>query len=96
MKLVSISQSSKPDKKLVAKFILENGKTKTTHFGARHMDDYTLKGDKEQRDRYRARHQKDLLTKDPSKAGYLSYYILWGNSTSKQANIQAFKKKFNV
>jgi hypothetical protein len=96
MKLISIGISSRPDKKLMAKFIMDNGRTKTTHFGAKHMDDYTITKNQEQRARYRARHQKDLLTKDPTRAGYLSYYILWGNSTSKQANIQSFKKKFNL
>jgi hypothetical protein len=96
MKLISISPSSRPDKKLVAKFILDNGRTKTTHFGARHMDDYTITKDKDQRERYRARHKKDLTTKDPTRAGYLSYYILWGNSTSKQTNVQTFKQKFNL
>jgi hypothetical protein len=46
--------------------------------------------------RYRERHRKDLETKDPTRAGYLSYYILWGNSTSKQKNIQDYKRKFHL
>ena len=96
MKLLSIGPSSRPDKKLMAKFMMDNGRTKTTHFGAKNMDDYTITKNQEQRERYRARHQKDLLTKDPTRAGYLSYYILWGNSTSKQTNIQSFKKKFRL
>jgi hypothetical protein len=60
------------------------------------MDDYTITKDKEQRDRYRERHKKDLKTGDPSRAGYLSYYLLWGDSTSLQMNIEAYKKKFNL
>ena len=95
MKLISVTPSSKPDKKLMAKFE-NNGRTKTTHFGAAGMDDYTITKDKEQRDRYRTRHAKDLQTGDPSKAGFLSYYILWGDSTSRQANISAYKSKFNL
>jgi len=95
MKLISIGDSSKPDKKLMAVFE-NNGRKKTTHFGAKGMDDYTLKHDKEQRERYRTRHHKDLQTGDPSKAGFLSYYILWGDSTSRATNISAYKKKFNL
>ena len=66
---------------------------KKTYFGASGMDDYTIKKDKEQRARYRARHKKDLKG-DPTRAGYLSYYILWGDSTSKRANIASFKRRF--
>lgn len=60
------------------------------------MDDYTLTHDKDQRDRYRQRHKKDLETRDPTKAGYLSYYLLWGDSTSLQSNIRNFKQKFHL
>tara|TARA_A100001391_G_scaffold32951_1_gene17701 strand:- start:555 stop:854 length:300 start_codon:yes stop_codon:yes gene_type:complete len=92
---VSIGPSDKAGKKMKAVF--ENkktGRTKTTHFGAAGMDDYTITKNKEQRARYRQRHAKDLKTKDKTRAGYLSYYILWGNSTSKRANIAAFKRRF--
>ena len=94
MKLV-ISNSSKKDKKLMAEFYDDGKKVKTTHFGAKGMDDYTLTGDKEARERYRTRHKKDLDTKDPTRAGFLSYYILWGDSTSRQKNIRDYKKRFN-
>jgi ABC-type sulfate transport system substrate-binding protein len=95
MKLLKIGKSDKPDKKLMATFETD-GRTKTTHFGSKGMDDYTLTKDKEQRDRYRQRHKKDLDTKDPTRAGYLSWYILWGDSTSRQENIKTFKNKFNL
>lgn len=96
MKLLSIKPSTKADKKLMATFENENGRKKTTHFGASGMDDYTKTHDKEQRDRYRTRHKKDLETGDYTRAGFLSYYILWGDSTSLQTNINAYKKKFNL
>jgi len=95
MKLISISDSTKADKKLMAVFE-NNGRKKTVHFGAKGMDDYTLTKSKEQRERYRTRHAKDLQTGDPSKAGFLSYYILWGDSTSRAKNISDYKKKFNL
>jgi len=67
-----------------------------TRFGAVGMDDYTITHDKEQRDRYRTRHKKDLETNDPKRAGFLSYYILWGDSTSILANQRAFERRFNL
>ena len=93
---MTIKSSSKPNKKLMATFTQDNGRTKTTHFGAKGMKDYTITGDKERRRLYRERHKKDLSTKDPTRAGYLSYYILWGESTSRQQNISTYKKRFNL
>lgn len=93
---MTIKPSTKPNKKLMAVFTQDNGRTKTTHFGAKGMDDYTITKDKERRRLYRERHKKDLLTKDPTRAGYLSYYILWGESTSRQQNISSYKKRFNL
>ena len=96
MKLLDIKPSTKADKKYMATFQSDNGRKKTTYFGAKGMDDYTLTHDKEQRERYRTRHAKDLQTNDPSKAGFLSYHVLWGDSTSLKTNISAYKKKFNL
>jgi len=93
---MTIKSSTKPNKKLMAVFTKDNGRTKTTHFGAKGMDDYTITKDKERRRLYRERHKKDLNTKDPTRAGYLSYYILWGESTSRQQNISTYKKRFNL
>lgn len=95
MTKLKITKSDKKDKKLKAVFTFDDGKTKTTHFGAKGMDDYTLTKDKEARSRYRKRHKKDLRTKDPTRAGYLSYYILWGDSVSRKENIKDYKKRFN-
>lgn len=96
MKLLSIVKSTKPEKKLMAIFETDAGRKKSTHFGASGMDDYTITHDKEQRERYRTRHAKDLQTEDPTRAGHLSYYILWGNSTSRARNITSYKRKFNL
>jgi len=100
MKLLSVVPSTKSGKKLMATFETDAGRTRTVHFGAKQngkpMDDYTITHDKEQRERYRTRHAKDLQTEDPSRAGFLSYYILWGDSTSRATNIASFKRKFNL
>ena len=96
MKLLNIQKSDRPKKKFMATFEKDNGKKKITYFGSAGMDDYTLTKDKEQRERYRTRHKKDLTTGDPTRAGFLSYYLLWGDSTSLQENIKSYKKKFNL
>lgn len=96
MKLLRVVQSTNPHRKWMAVFQKDNGREKTTHFGSKGMDDYTLTKDKEQRERYRSRHKKDLETNDPSRAGFLSYYLLWGDSTSLQTNLASYRKKFNL
>jgi hypothetical protein len=78
------------------KWIAEFNDGTHTRFGSAGMDDYTLTHSKEQRDRYRTRHRKDLETNDPKRAGFLSYYILWGDSTSVLANKKAYERRFNV
>ena len=94
MKLVKVVKSTRAGKKYTAVFE-DDGHRFQTHFGAAGMDDYTLTHDKDQRARYRARHKKDLKG-DYTRAGYLSFYILWGSSTSIRANIAAFKKRFHL
>ena len=91
-----VRKSTKSGKKYMAIFTRDNGRTKTTHFGQATADDYTKTKDKEQRKRYRDRHQKDLSTGDYMRAGFLSYYLLWGNSTSMRENLKSYKKRFNL
>jgi len=95
MRLVSIVRSPNPAKKWRATFEKDDGRKKTTDFGSAGMDDYTISKDAAQAERYRTRHAKDLKTNDPTRAGYLSYYILWA-SPSFRANVAAFKNKFNL
>jgi hypothetical protein len=92
-KSIVIKKSTKPDKKYVAIFDID-GKKKSTHFGATGYKDYTSGATEEQRKAYRSRHAKDLSTNDAMRAGYLSYYILWGESTSLDKNISDYKKRF--
>ena len=93
MTKLQILKSDREGKKFKAVFTKDDGKTKTVHFGASGYQDYTQHHDKLRRERYRQRHEKDLKG-DPMRAGYLSYYILWGNSTNLQANIRSFKNKY--
>ena len=92
MELVEVIKSPNSKKKWRA--IFSNGKK--TDFGDASMQDYTQTGDKEKRHRYILRHMKDLKTDDPTRAGYLSLFILWGKHTDMQQNIKLFKKNFNL
>ena len=84
--------------KLVAVFKNKETKRKrTVHFGQFGADDYTKTKNKEQRAKYLERHGRGRENwDDPTTAGSLSRYILWGDSTSLQKNITDFKKKFNL
>ena len=95
MRLVKVTPTDAPHK-YAAVFETDAGRTRTVKFGAAGMDDYTITHDKEQRDRYRKRHQKDLRTNDPTRAGYLSRFLLWGDSTSMAENISAYRKRFDL
>lgn len=91
LKLVSVTKSTRKGKKWMATF--SNGIK--THFGSAGMDDYTLTKDSKQKELYRNRHQKDLKSNDPTKAGFLSYYLLW-NKPTLEASIKDFKQLFSV
>ena len=97
LELLSIKPSSKPEKKLDAKFKTPSGREKTVSFGARGMDDYTKTHDTEQRARYRERHGrgKENWSK-PDSPGALSRWILWGESTSLLKNIADYRKRFKL
>tara|TARA_R110000823_G_C15861785_1_gene493248 strand:+ start:325 stop:633 length:309 start_codon:yes stop_codon:yes gene_type:complete len=98
---VIFSQAKQKGKKMQAVFF-EKGKDgkmkkkKTVAFGSAGMSDYTINKDKARRQRYLDRHRKRENWNNPMSAGSLSKWILWGDSTSKQANIRAFKKRFNL
>jgi hypothetical protein len=101
MKLVSIFKSPIAGKKWRATFEHDGhgsgvGKTQFhTDFGATGYTDFTQGASPERAVLYRLRHQKDLATKNPTKAGYLSYYILW-SSPDFQANVRKYKNKFHM
>ena len=94
MKLLRVEKLTGDAKKYKAVFD-NDGRTKSTKFGASGMDDYTIKHDKEQRERYRSRHAKDLKTGDPTRAGFLAYYLLW-NKPTLAASIADYKSRFNM
>jgi hypothetical protein len=91
MKLLRVVKSPLKTKKYRAYFDNDSH----TDFGASGYSDYTIHKDPERAERYRARHKKDLETKDPTRAGFLSYYILW-SSPSFEEGLRIYKNKFHM
>ena len=94
LKLISIKRSIKKDKKLMATFE-KNGRRKVIHFGAKGMSDFTKHKNQERKKRYLDRHHKDLSTRDPSRAGFLSMYILW-NKPSLSRSIADYRRRLGI
>jgi len=92
---VKITKSIRDGKKLMAVFTRKNGKTKTLHFGAEGMSDFTIHKDPIRKERYLNRHKKREDWTRPDTPGSLSRWILW-NLETKQSSIKDFKKRFNL
>jgi len=92
---VVIKKSDKEGKKLQAKFTLKNGRTRTTHFGAAGMDDYTKTRDKDRKQLYLKRHRRNENWNNPLSAGALSRWVLW-NKETRGASINDYKRRFNL
>ena len=95
MKLIKIQRTPNEPKEFKAVFDV-NGRTKTTRFGT--SSNFVLNPNKTIRDRtnYIKRHQVNEDFNDPTSAGALSRFVLWGDSRSLQKNISAFKKRFRL
>lgn len=92
--LVKITKSTRSDKKLMAIFRdCKTERTKTIHFGAAGMSDFTKHKDPERKQRYINRHKSNENWKDPTTAGSLSRWILW-NKPTLSASIADYKKRF--
>jgi len=89
---MKIEKSTRAGKKYMATF--SNGKT--VHFGSAGSSTYLDHKDKKKREAYLARHRVNENWNDPYSAGALSRFLLWGDSTSLEANHQAFMRKFGV
>ncbi len=76
------------------KFIAHFSDGRKTRFGAKGYEDYTMHHDVKRRDAYRDRHKKDLDTNDPYRAGYLSRFLLWGDSISLAQNVRDYNRRF--
>ena len=95
MKLETVVTSNNPNKKLKAVFRLNDGKTKTIHFGAKGYQDFTLNNNEAIKNAYIKRHSVREDFNNPLTAGALSRWILWNKPTIK-ASISDFKNRFNL
>lgn len=86
-----IQKSTRKGKRFMA--IFKNGKA--VHFGSAVGKTYIDHGDKVKRAAYLARHRvnEDWTKINPAS---LSRFILWGDYTSIDGNIAAYKRMFNV
>jgi hypothetical protein len=96
MKLLRVVHAKNPKKKWRAEF----SDNKAVEFGATGYIDFTLtKGtaeDRAMRERYRSRHRHDLDVDDPVTPAFLSWFILWGDSTDMGRNIASYKRRFDL
>lgn len=88
--IVEVRSSTRKGKRFVAVF--EDGTR--THFGQAGGSTYLDHRDRIKRQRYQTRHITDLDTHDPRRAGYLSFFLLWGNKTKMPDAIRAYNKMF--
>lgn len=89
---MQIADSNRKGKRFVA--IFKDG-TKT-HFGQAGGSTYIDHQDKDKRAAYLARHRINEDWTDPKKASTLSRYISWGDYTSIDGNIAAYRRRFSV
>ncbi len=97
MTSVKIMPSKAKNKKFTAIFSDDQGKKiKTVQFGDSRYEDYTKHKDKQRRNRYRNRHKGNLAKTTYMSPAHLSYYILWGESSNINTNINKYKKMFKL
>jgi hypothetical protein len=96
-KILSITPSSDPDKKLDVKLEQESGREKTIRIGAKGMDDFTKTKDEEQKSRYISRHnaREDWTQSGILSSGFWSRWLLW-NKPTLQESIRDVKKRFDL
>jgi len=95
MRLISITTSSKPEKKLQATFETDSGREKTTHFGQRSASDFTKNHDEARKANYLSRHSATENWNDPTSAGALSRWVLW-NKPTLEASKADYKRRFGL
>jgi hypothetical protein len=89
---MQIADSNRKGKRFVA--IFKDG-TKT-HFGQAGGSTYVDHADKAKRAAYLARHGVNEDWTDPKKASTLSRFITWGDYTSIDGNIAAYRRRFSL
>ena len=92
---VQIINSTRKEKKLMAKFYdNDRNKVKTTHFGSE-MSNYTQHKNNERKERYLARHKSNENWNDYTSSGSLARWLLW-NKPTLSASFTDYLKRFNL
>ena len=68
-----------------AVFTLDNGRTRTVHFGAAGASDFTQHRDVARKQRYLARHRPREDWTKPMTAGALARWLLWNRETLRES-----------
>ena len=90
-----MSPSSRANKKYEIVFMKDNGRPLTIHFGSKNSKTYLDHADKNKRLAYIARHAPNENWQEVN-AGSLSKFLLWGDSTDLQTNLNSYFKRFNI
>jgi hypothetical protein len=97
VKLISITPSTRKDKKYDATFLYDDGKERKVAFGAKGYSDYTINKDMKRKENYIARHgaTEKALWSQPDTPAALSRFILW-NLPTINTSINDFKIRFGL
>jgi hypothetical protein len=97
VKLLSVTPSSHPDKKLDVKLETDQGREKHIHVGAKGMDDFTKTRDEEQKQRYITRHRsrEDWRLSGILTSGFWAKNLLWNKPTLRES-VADVKARFNL
>ncbi len=97
VKLLAITPSSDPDKKLDVKLETDAGREKTVRIGARGMDDFTKTRDEEQKQRYIRRHaaREDWTSSGILSSGFWARWLLW-NKPTLEASKKDVRGRFSL
>ena len=95
-------KKAKGNKKYTAELEIEKDgieEIKTRSFGYVNPDDlnndYTRHKDKERRNRYIIRSKSHLKTGDPTRAGFLSMFLLWNKPTLK-SSVEDYNQRLKI
>ena len=101
MKLLELTPASDGIHKYKAVFEQDNGRKKTTQFGAKGMMDFIQYSKQSpskaniHKESYLTRHRVTENWNDPLTAGALSRWILW-NKPTLSASLQDFRQRFSL
>jgi hypothetical protein len=73
----------------------KDGLKVTVPFGSKDVN-FTLTADIRRRDMYRRLHKFDLDSLNPMKPGFLTYFLLYGDSPDLEENLQTYKDMFSL